>query len=239
MNKNQEKINMTCVSGFWRVNNKHGNQYMDWFQNSLKVNCPYVFFSDKETIETIKKYRQDLPTFYVECNIQDFFTYKYKDKMITHPIHCPSIELNLIWNEKIFLIKKTLELNPFSTDFFCWVDAGICTYRNVSPPNTPFPNIGKLDKLPKDKFTYSSSNPYIEMKVTNSNYYHHISGTSYILHKNIINDFAYIYEKYMDKLLNKNNIWTDQVILTYIYKDYKHIFFELCSGYGEIIPFLY
>jgi len=239
MNIPEEKYNMTCVSGFWRVNNKHGNQYMNWFQNSLKINCPYVFFSDKETIEIIKKYRQNLPTFYVECNIQDFFTYKYKDKMITHPIHCPSVELNLIWNEKIFLIKKALELNPFFTDFFCWVDAGICTYRNILPPKIPFPNIDKLNKLPKDKFIYSSSNPYIEMNVTNNNYYHNISATAFILHKNIINDFANIYEKYLDKLIDKNNIWTEQVILTHIYKDYKDIFYELCSGYGEIFPVLY
>ena len=239
MNITQEKYNMTCVSGFWIVNNKHGNQYMDWFENTLKVNCPYVFFSDKETTEIIKKYRQDLPTFYVECNIEDFFTYKYKDKMITHPIHCPSIELNLIWNEKIFLIEKALELNPFSTEFFCWIDAGICTYRDNLPPKLSFPDIDKLNKLPKDKFIYSSSNSYVETRVTNGNYYHHVSGTSYILNKNIIHLFACIYEKYMDKLVDKNNIWTDQVVLTHIYKDFKSMFYELCNGYGEIIPFLY
>lgn len=232
MNKNEEKYNMTCVSGYWIVNNKHENKYIDWFQNSLKVNCPYVFFSDKETIEIIKKYRQNLPTFYVECNITDFVTYKYKDKMITHTTHCPSIELNLIWNEKFFFIQKALELNPFSTDFFCWIDAGICNYRTISPPSTSFPNINKLNKLPKDKLIYSSSNKYIEKYVTINNYYHHVSGTSYILHKNIINVFANLYKTYLDRLVDKNNIWTDQLVLTHIYKDHKDIFFELCSGYG-------
>jgi hypothetical protein len=239
MNKNEEKYNMTCVSGFWIVNNKHENKYIDWFQNSLKVNCPYVFFSDKETIEIIKKYRQNLLTFYVECNITDFVTYKYKDKMITHPVHCPSVELNLIWIEKIFLIKKALEINPFSSDFFCWIDAGICNYRTISPPSTSFPNINKLNILPKDKLIYSSNNKYVEKYVKPNNYYHHISGTSYILHKNMINGFANIYEKYLDKLIHKNNIWTDQLVLTHIYKDHKDVFFELCSGHGEIIPLLY
>ncbi len=99
---------MTCVSGYWNVTNKHGNKFDKWFNNTLQINCPYVFFSDVKTIEIIKKYRKNLPTFYIECNISDFITYKYKDRMITHPIHCPSIELNLIWNEKIFLIKKHL-----------------------------------------------------------------------------------------------------------------------------------
>jgi hypothetical protein len=51
MNPQIEKYNMTCVSGFWKVDNKNGNKYKDWFKNSLKINCPYVFFSDKETID--------------------------------------------------------------------------------------------------------------------------------------------------------------------------------------------
>ncbi len=229
---------MTCVSGYWRVANKHDDKYMEWFKNSLKINCPYVFFCDKETVSMIQSYRQHLPTYYVICHIHDFEMYKYKDKMISDSTHCPSIELNLIWNEKIFLIKKASELNPFSSEFFCWVDAGICTFRNDTPPIESFPNLYKLDQLPTNKFIYSSSNPYHEEEVRTNHYYHHISGT-YILHKSIIHDFVNLYQQYLDKLLDKNNIWTDQVILTHIYKDYKHIFYELCRGYGACIVCMY
>jgi hypothetical protein len=233
-----QEYKMTCVSGFWRVNNKHGNNYIEWFKNSLQINCPYVFFSDKETIEIIKPYRKNLPTIYIEYSIHEFITYKYKNKMTTHPVHCPSVELNMIWNEKIWLIQKAFKLNPFSSDFFCWVDAGICTYRNQLPPPTPFPTIHKLNQLPTNKFIYSSSNPYDEYNVNNYTYYHHISGT-FILHKNIIDDFTTIYYMYLNKLIHTNNIWTEQVILTHLFKDYKHIFYKLCDGYGEIFPTLY
>lgn len=115
----EQKYPMTCVSGYWIVTNKHGENYTKkWLQNALQINCPYVFFSDKETIKIIKTYRQKLPTFYVEYDISEFVTNAYKGKIITHPVHCLSIELNMIWNEKIFLVKKALELNPFSSDFF-------------------------------------------------------------------------------------------------------------------------
>jgi hypothetical protein len=231
---------VTCVSGFWKVKNKHDDKFEEWFRNSLQINCPYVFFGNKETIEIVKKHRQNLPTFYVEYNIEDFVTNKYKDKMITHPVHCPSAEVNMIWNEKIFLIKKALELNPFSSDFFCWADAGICTYRVTPPPLRQFPNLDKLNALPKDKFIYSSSepHPYDDANVRIDSYWHHISGT-FIMHKNIVNDFAILYEQYLDALLDKNNIWTEQVILTHIFKDHKHLFYKLCDGYGEIIPHMY
>ena len=88
---------------------------------------------------------------------EEFMTYKYKDNMITNSVHCPSIELNLIWNEKIFMIQRALKINPFLSDFFMRIDAGICVYRNNSPPSISFPNINVLNKLPKYKFIYCST----------------------------------------------------------------------------------
>jgi hypothetical protein len=227
---------LTCVSGYWKIKNKHGNKFNDWFKNTLKINCPYVFFGDKESIEIIKKYRNELPTYYIELNIEDFITYKYKDNMITNERHCPSIELNLIWNEKIFMIQRALKINPYSSDFFMWIDAGICTFRDKKPPSTPFPNINKLNKLPQDKFIYCSTHNF----VYNNNFqkgkyhlYHHVSAGIFILHKNIIDKFVTLYNQYL-KLIDNNDIWTEQVILTHIYKNNKNLFYKLTDGYGSI-----
>jgi hypothetical protein len=43
----------------------------------------------------------------------------------------------------------------------------------------------------------------------------------------------------LEKLLDKNNIWTEQVLLTHIYKDNPNLFFKLCDGYGEIVKYLF
>lgn len=236
--------NLTCVSGFWPVTNKHGNKFLDWFKTSLQINCPYVFFSNKTGINLIKSFRQDLPTHYIELDIPDFYTYQYKDKMLTHPVHCPSVELNLIWNEKILLLGQAGQLNPFKSDFFCWVDAGICIYRTIQPPPQAFPNPAKLGNLPKDKFIYSASTPFNPTAVSYKNYYHHLAGTAYILHKDIIQSFTAMYKLYMAKIfndekINKINIWTDQLILTHIFKTFPQKFYKLCDGYGTIIQELY
>jgi hypothetical protein len=155
--------------------------------------------------------------------------------------HCPSIELNLIWNEKIFMIKRAYEINPFGSEWFKWIDAGICIYRNIRPPNKPFPNATILNKLPKDLVIYSSSNTITAdmNKITPTNNYHHVCGTSYLVNKYIINDFAEIYEKYMDVLINKNNIWTDQVLMTHIFKHNTKRFYKLVDGYGELTRVLF
>jgi hypothetical protein len=231
-------MSLTCVSCYFHVTNKHGNKYFEWFKNTLSINCPYVFYTTKENIEFIKEFRKDLPTYYIVCEIKDFYTFKYKDNMITHPIHCPSIELNLIWNEKIFMLQNASKLNPFNSEWFKWMDSGICIYRDVKPPDAIFPNVNKLKDIPKNKFIYSSSNPFIQNMVSVKNYYHHISGT-YLMHKEFIDYFTNIYAFYLEKLVDKNNIWTDQVILTHIYNDHPHFFHKLCDGYGSITAFLY
>lgn len=71
---------ISCVSCYFNVKNKHDNKYLEWFNNTLAINVPYTFFTND--IDLIKKYRKDLPTYYIECNISDFYTWKYKDKMI-------------------------------------------------------------------------------------------------------------------------------------------------------------
>lgn len=228
----------TCVSAYWSIKNKHNDKYNEWFNNTLAVNCPYVFFSNKEGIEFIRQFRKGLPTHFIELEITDFYTYKYKDILKTDPEHCPSAELNLIWHEKIFLVKRASELNPFNSEWFHWIDAGHCIYRNEAPPLSVFPNIEKIDKLPRDKFIYSSSYDYDETQVSITNYYHHVSGT-YLIHNSFINKFIDIYKEYLEKISAANIVVTDQVLLTHIYKDNKELFYKLCHGYGEITKFLY
>lgn len=41
--------NITLVSGYWPVKNKHTHEsYSQWFNNTLKINQRMYFFCDKE-----------------------------------------------------------------------------------------------------------------------------------------------------------------------------------------------
>jgi len=230
---------LTAVSGYWIVKNKHDTKYLKWFERTLKINCPYIFFGNEYTIEIAKIYRGSLPTHYIECEIEDFHTYKYKDRIVTHPIHCPSVELNLIWNEKVFFMEKALRLNLYNSEFFMWVDAGICTYRNIDPPTRQFPDLNKLDLLPKDKFIFTSTESSIYESSRLNTYYHHVAGTSYIMNKSIIEKVCELYDIYLEKLIQRGTIFIDQVVLTHIFNDYPELFKCIGHGYGEIVQLLY
>ena len=219
---------VTIVSGYWAIKNKHNNKYLEWFNNTLKINCPYIFFGNFDSIQIVKKFRKDLPTFYINMELESFYNYKFYDVIQTDTYHCPTKELNIIWNEKIFLMNIAKNLNIFDSDYFIWCDAGICNYRNNSPPTEEFPKLEKILSIPHDKFIYTSCDE-------DSN---KVSGT-FMIYKDFIPIFLDIFKTYLDNYDKNKNYYTDQIILTNIKNDYPDIFYKISDGYGKLIEVLY
>ena len=233
---------LTIVSGFWNIKSKHKeSDFRSWFWTSLRINCPYIIFGDKESLSIIYPYRNGLPTQVVELAIEDFYTYQYKDTIGINERHVPTKELNMIWNEKLFLIQKAKELNPFQSEWFLWVDAGICLYRSVLPPQKSLSESKKLFDLPKDKLIFTSSEQpeFNEKEFQKDKYYHFISGT-YMIHSSSVDGFVNLYKEACQKYLTLSEWYhTDQVILTKMYKEKKELFHNVGHGYGKILDYLF
>lgn len=233
-------MTLTAVCGYWVVHNKHGDKFESWFETTLRVPCPYVFFGTNETIELVKRFRRELPTHYVLLDIKDFYTYRYVDSITTHPVHCPSKELNMIWNEKLFLMGEAVRLNPFGSEYFMWVDAGICSLRGHPSllMTDSLCNLEILKTLPTDKliFTSSSSSKFEPARANDTEYYHHVSGT-YMIHRKAIDEFILIYKSYLYRCFEtkKPHIYTDQIVLTHMYRDNPEFFHKLGHGYGILL----
>ena len=235
-----QKYPITAVSGFWPVNNKHNNAFDNWLPKTLKINCPYVMYSHEEDQEMLRRCRGDLPTVFVKRTIPEFVTYKHADAIQTHPRHVPSKELQMIWNEKLFLLRETARTNPFNSEWFVWLDAGLFLYRDQMPPLEQF-NVERLATLPKDKLIFSSSDSptFCPEATREGNYYHYVSGI-FMIHKDGLEAFVSMFEKYMDTFLSKKDwIYTDQVILTHMYKDHPEMFHWIIHDYGRLVLWLF
>lgn len=231
----------TVVSAYWDVKGKHSsNSFHTWFQNTLSFNCPYIFFGNQQSIELVKQYRKDLPTHYVLLEIDDFYSKKFKPFLAPHDIHVPSPEVCMIWLEKVLLMEKAKDINPFGSEYFLWIDAGICSYRSEHPPITPFDD-KKIQSLPKDKFIYCSSNePLLLHFIHENHYYHHISGATFLLHISFIDTFVKQYLSTLDRYINHYNwVNTEQKILTHMIQNDPDLFFKHGEGYGALISLLY
>jgi hypothetical protein len=160
-------MNTCIVTAYFKLHQSKANheQYMKWMQNMLIIDSPMVIFCDESSVSFISALREKSSgkTKIIPMKFQDFYTYQYIKTFITdynikdhERYHNPF--LYMIWNEKSRFLKKAIELNPFASDYYLWVDIG-CFRR----PNTQFlhwPNPTKISNLPKDKVILLSVIPF-------------------------------------------------------------------------------
>jgi len=229
----QEKFtntsNITIVSGYWNVKNKNDNKYDTWFNNSLKINQRYIFFCEENNIEYIKKFRNNYETIFIVHPLNSFYSAKYANDEWIVPVHVPSKELGMIWNEKMNLLKLAKDYdikNNTSTDFYMWIDAGICTYRNKLPPQQKL-ELKNINMLPHDKICYSLVNNIV-------------AGGDILMHKNIIDNIFNIYYNELQNCNIKNTLCgSDQEIFTIIKNKHPELFYQIGSDWGQTLKILY
>jgi len=158
----------TIVTGYFQLEKSKAShdKYTDWMKNMLIIDNPMVIFCDeisKDLIHEFRKTKLD-KTIIIVTKITDFYTYKYYDNFVKHYDmdleqrvgHTPF--LYMIWNEKSHFLKRAIELDPFHTDYFIWVDIGCFRI-----PNTDFlnwPNPSRIEEMKKDKILLLLVQPF-------------------------------------------------------------------------------
>ena len=229
-----KESNYTCVSGYYNVKNKHNNKFKEWFKNTLNIDSNYVIFTDSNSYDIIKPYRKLNNTKYIFKNLNDFTLKKSNyNENHTEPTHVPSIELGLIWLNKIEMMKIASEINYYNSDWFVWIDAGISSLRDVNLA-TPLKLNIDFNNLDKNKFYYGSSSNDIDIVSDKWEYIHNVQGGFFILYKNMINKAFNLFMDYHKKCLSNINNYicmSDQVIWSHIKNDNNDMFVKLCDGY--------
>jgi hypothetical protein len=165
------KINITFSSCWYKLKSKFNTQtYESWFKNMLSnVNNYYlVIYTNEESFPDIQPHILNNDKIKVIIkNFQDFYFFKYKTnwkRNHKHSILSNRIDwkLNMLWSEKIAMVKDTIDNKYFDTDYYGWCDIGYFRGRNVmdSPCNRliNWPNSEKINQLNKDTIHYAIVN---------------------------------------------------------------------------------
>ena len=170
----------TIVTGYFQLETSKASHdiYSGWMKNMLDNNNHMIIFCDKQSIHQIRELRKEKmeKTLIILTEFTDFYSYRYYDNFIqnqtidTEVTRGHNALLYMIWAEKSNFLKRAIELDPFETDYFLWVDIG-CFRR----PNTEFlnwPNPLRIREIPKDKVLLLSVFPFTkeELSVYNINY---------------------------------------------------------------------
>lgn len=144
----------TIVTGFfdigrdkWNMFSRGIDTYLCNAKRNLSINENMIIFIDEKFIETVNEYRashmnktliipmkkENLPKYILKSKIDKIMQDENFKKDILFP-NVPEMcvaEYNIIMWSKVDLLWKAIELNPFESTHFCWLDFGLGEYANI------------------------------------------------------------------------------------------------------------
>lgn len=158
---------VTALYDINRENNGDGrkfSQYLDWAEETLKLNSNFVVYADGETIKELTRRIGAKPSiYYIESLLENsplfalkpqiesiIYSEEYRNK-IQHPnrIECILPEYGILQYSKFHWLKDAIDRNLFSSTHFYWADCGLSRHFNCKVDESKvFPSQDKLT----DKF---------------------------------------------------------------------------------------
>ena len=143
--------------------NQYNNDsfYIEKFKYLIDLNINLIIFIDEDSKSKIDKYLTKSNIKFIIINLEDLYLSKYipqiyknREDSIIYKNSRNIPEWSVITLSKSELLIKAIEINPFDTDIYCWIDFGI--YR----PSHPYINYS-IEDLEKEIKNLQNSNIYI------------------------------------------------------------------------------
>lgn len=271
----------TIITALFDINReKYQNQelalksikdYLPWFKKTLQLNCPMVIFTEENLKSFVLENRpNDYKTEIIIQKLEEIPYYKYKDHIneilkseeykakIQHPdrIECNLAEYSIIQYSKFEWLNEIAINNPFSTEFFFWMDAGCSRFFEDFDLTLEFPGQETKNKLINEcknklfcqcrpDLPYIVNNYNFNLKLENSNVNNNFFLTSYNLisgglfggNSEIINFFCKIVNYIFENNLLKNGIINnEQLVLAYVWKTSPNFYNLIVNKYKSHLP---
>lgn len=242
---NKENLLITFSTCFYVLKSKFSVEtYLKWINNLLSIVHAFnlVIYTDEESsiylLRLIDKTNKKIKV--IIKPLTEFYTYKYKDYWIkNHEKSTMSLhkvidwKLNMLWNEKVFLVNETIKNGYFKSPYYGWCDIGY--FRNrVNDLHTNYlgswPNPTKILELNKNELIHYGCVKNDLLGLTNDILSHYKNGLTsspteryndisfaggfFILPVNMANVYVTIYESKLDYYFSNNYfIKDDQTII--------------------------
>ena len=235
---------VTFSSCFYIIKSKfEPSVYVEWMTNFISIvnHFNLVIYTDENSIKYIPKSAKDNIRIKIIVKPMDqFYYYKYKDHWIEN--HKRNLllnekscwELNMLWSEKIWFVKETIERKYFDTKFYGWCDIGYFRNSDEDIHTSQLINWCSLDKisnLDENKICYACINndsgeiTYLQKMINRKNSLglpinpipptqQSISGGFFILHKDKIDWWSTTYDNKLSLYFKHHYlVKDDQIIL--------------------------
>jgi hypothetical protein len=244
--------NVTFVSALFdidRVDGRKWDQYLKWFDVTLKLRVPMLLFITEDLQEFVDERRGDLPTKTVHITLEEIPYYHLKEPIqdildsddyknnISDPdrIECKQAMYSVIQYSKFPWLDQAAKINPFDSDVYFWLDAGGSRFFNNFDLTEPYPGESAMEQLEGmgESFLIQMNCEYYtdlyEAETLDENYLYdnrsYVLGSMFGGHKNSIPKIMKMVDDVlMDKMIAENNVNNEQIALGYLVKKYPDDF---------------
>lgn len=204
----------------------------------LKSNCYLVIYTDIDFIDAIKEIRAeyDALTKYIVLEFEEIESYKYidivnqnREKFWPTRDERTCSENHLLNSNKSNFVLQTMELNPFNTTYFGWIDSNIGINFSKICTNFKPEYISHITTLNKKKF-------YLQILNVNDKKYKTNKHEYYQQYRWVMCGCFFITEKEIGKkILNRlNEIFIDTTLMGYGHGDEMYYLEILDEFYDDI-----
>lgn len=249
---------ITFVTCFYAVRSKFDIAvYKSWIQNILSIvnNFNLVIYTDKTSYNIFKDFESlinDNPRIKVVYkNLIDFYTFKYREYWIHNQkrnmlLNYVDWQLIMLWAEKIFFVKDTIENNYFESDWYGWCDIGYFRNRKDDTPIDElvnWPNNEKIEGLKKEKIYYARVNNnmtyfwrlirHIKLNLIIPDDQVSIAGGFFLIHKDKINWWSSTFDEKLNFYFKDGRVVKDDqiIIIHCIAENYEQ--FEIIQEHNQ------
>ena len=246
----------TIVTMFYNIREKENNKYKSEFNRSIDtyfelaknfiLQLPYnliIFTDDEKCINFIEKERTHFKekTYIYNESFEQTYFYKYIDKL--NELQSKFKILNghldhetpyyiILNNNKFDFIDKAINLNPFNSSHFIWMDFGI----NHVARNTELINEW-IYSIP-DKIKQLCINPYTECHAPKKYFeiiHHNTAGGLFTGSKENLLKYSELFKEKTEEIYNDNWYQIDEAIMTLVQKENPDLFDLFYGDYQGII----
>ena len=252
-NKLNQYNEVTLVTCFFDINrHKKGDgrtidEYQEWIKKTLQLNCNLYIITEAKFYDFFNSMECRPNRKIKVIEFKDLHYYKYYDtikhiiesedykKRIADPnrVECILPEYNIIQYSKFHCLQMAIEENPFQSNYFFWIDAGISRFFLDVDISKPYPT--NIEVLKKDKFIIQNRND-LHKYVIDENFIwkadNLLCGTMFGGNSKIIQQVSKLVEETFVNMLNQNNTNNEQLALAIVWKETPHLFHLLNNVYN-------
>lgn len=223
------------------------DEYMSWIQKTLQLNCNLYVVTESKFVPFMKANRT-YPMYIHEDTLENASYYKYLPRMkeilesdaykerIAYPnrVECVLPEYNVIQYSKFGWLEEAIQVNPFQSDHFFWMDAGISRFFGDVDVSLPYPCI-----VPSNRFIiqkrYDLDTCCMDIwKADNV-----LKGTMFGGHKDSVLAVSTKVEEMFQSMLSQDNVNNEQIALAMVYHANKELFFIVDDSSVHLPLFTY